>query len=53
MEDTLNAMLLRTLPDVPKKTRPSNRTATKVVKNSVRGKKTRITGEQGFRNYLK
>ena len=53
MEETLNAMLLRSLPDVPKIPRPSNRTAAKVVKNSVRGKKTKITGEQGFRNYLK
>lgn len=53
MEETLNEMLLRTLPDVPKKPRPSNRAATKLVKNSVRGRKTKITGEQGFRNYLK
>jgi hypothetical protein len=54
MEDTLNAMLLSTLPDAPtKKTRPSNRTAKRIVKNSVKGKTTKISVEQGFRNYLK
>lgn len=53
MEDTLNAMLLRTLPDSPKKPRRSNSSAKKVVKNSVKAKTTKISGEQGFRNYLK
>ena len=53
MEYTVNNMLLRTLPDVPKKTRPSNKTATKTVKNSVKGVRSNISGEQGFRNYLK
>lgn len=53
MEDTLNAMLLSTLPDTPKKPRASNRTAKRIVKNSVKGKTTKISAEQGFRNYLK
>ena len=53
MEDTLNAMLLSTLPDTAKKPRPSNRTAKRIVKNSVKGKTTKISAEQGFRNYLK
>ena len=50
MEYTVNNMLLRTLPDVPKKPRPSNKTATKTVKNSVHGVRTKISGVQGFRN---
>ena len=53
MEDTLNAMLLSTLPDTNKKPRASNRTAKRIVKNSVKGKTTKISAEQGFRNYLK
>lgn len=38
---------------LPKPKRLSQRQATKKVKNSVKGKKTKITQEQGFRNYMK
>jgi hypothetical protein len=54
MEDTLSNILLNTLPDTQmRKKRPSNKTAEKIVKNSVKGKKRNMTGEQSFRYYLR
>jgi hypothetical protein len=44
--------ILNVLPKREKKPRNSYKTATRIVKNSVKGRTTKITKEQGFRNYL-
>lgn len=44
--------ILKVLPTKEKPKRNSYKKATRIVKNSVKGKTSKITKEQGFRNYL-
>ena len=49
--NSLEDLIIRMTPNKPK--RISNKKATKIVKNSVKGKNINVSQEQGFRNYIK
>lgn len=50
--EALSKAILDVLPKREKPKRNSYKTATRIVKNSVKGRTTKITKEQGFRNYI-